>query len=181
MKKMIIPVAALSLLAVSVNVALAQVGTLNVFTSGEKAVAADVNANFSAIETVVNDNAAKVDAVELLANQSSTALTTITEKITELETGLTATETDITDHETRIVSLETGGNNCPSDAGEMVKVGPVCVDKYEASVWSAITEGVQYGVTTDDYLCNDNGNDCSSNTTDTALFARSDADVMPSA
>ena len=30
--------------------------------------------------------------------------------------------------------------------GAMVKVGPVCIDKYEASVWSSPTGGTQYGV-----------------------------------
>lgn len=63
----------------------------------------------------------------------------------------------------------------------MVKVGPLCVDKYEASVWSdPAGKGTQYGAkvgaefvnptTTqldrpgDDYPCDDNGNNCSGNT-----------------
>jgi formylglycine-generating enzyme required for sulfatase activity len=61
---------------------------------------------------------------------------------------------------------------CPSDS---VRVGPVCVDTYEASVWSGPAGGTQYGATSDDYPCDDNGNDC------TNIYARSVAGVLPSA
>ena len=49
----------------------------------------------------------------------------------------------------------------------MVRVGPVCVDKYEATVWSAppasngAPQGKQFGRSGDDYPCSFNGNDCS--------------------
>lgn len=59
----------------------------------------------------------------------------------------------------------------------MVKVGPLCVDVYEASVWSTPTGGTQYGATADDYPCGDNGNDC---TGAFAIYARSVAGVTPS-
>jgi len=42
----------------------------------------------------------------------------------------------------------------------MVKVGPLCMDVYEASVWSTPTGGTQYGAMFDNYPCNNNGNDC---------------------
>ena len=58
--------------------------------------------------------------------------------------------------------------------GVMVKVGSVCIDKYEASVWSSPTGGTQYGATGDDYPCNDNGQGC------TTIYARSVAGVTPS-
>jgi hypothetical protein len=58
--------------------------------------------------------------------------------------------------------------------GAMVKVGPVCLDKYEASVWSSPTGGTQYGTTSDDYPCNGNGQDC------TNIYERSVAGVKPS-
>src|SRR2546425_1315017 len=72
-----------------------------------------------------------------------------------------------------------GGTACPgSDASDvMVKVGPLCVDKYEASVWSGPTGGTQYGVTTNDYPCSRTANDC---TGATAIHARSVAGVRPS-
>jgi hypothetical protein len=57
--------------------------------------------------------------------------------------------------------------------GAMVKVGPTCIDKYEASVWSSPTGGTQYGTTGDNYPCNDDGQDC------TNIYARSVPGVTP--
>ncbi len=63
----------------------------------------------------------------------------------------------------------------------MVKVGPLCVDVYEASVWDTLAGGgTQYGAASDDYPCSDNGKDCSDATTATNIFARSEAGVTPS-
>jgi formylglycine-generating enzyme required for sulfatase activity len=53
----------------------------------------------------------------------------------------------------------------------MVKVGPVCVDRYEASIWDAPTGGNQI---TGEIPCNANGQDC------TDIYARSVAGVKPS-
>jgi hypothetical protein len=58
--------------------------------------------------------------------------------------------------------------------GAMVKVGDTCIDRYEASVWSKPNGGVQYGVSSDDYPCSDNGQDCSN------IYARSVPGVTPS-
>ena len=59
--------------------------------------------------------------------------------------------------------------------GAMVKVGSVCIDRYEASVWSRPNGGVQYGVSGDNYPCLDNGQDCKGK-----IFARSVTGVTPS-
>jgi len=59
---------------------------------------------------------------------------------------------------------------------EMVLVGTVCVDKYEASVWSTPTGGTQFGTTIDDYPCADGAQDC---TGASAIFARSIPAVQP--
>jgi formylglycine-generating enzyme required for sulfatase activity len=56
----------------------------------------------------------------------------------------------------------------------MVAAGAVCIDRYEASVWSSPTGGTQYGVSSDDYPCNDNGQNC------TNIYARSVPGVSPS-
>jgi hypothetical protein len=58
---------------------------------------------------------------------------------------------------------------------QMVRAGAVCIDKYEASVWSSPTGGTQYGVNSDNYPCNNNGQDCKGK-----IFARSVAGVTPS-
>lgn len=65
-----------------------------------------------------------------------------------------------------------------NDAGDiMVAAGSVCIDRYEASVWSSPTGGTQYGVSGDDYPCNDSGQNC---TGANAIYARSVAGVAPS-
>jgi Sulfatase-modifying factor enzyme 1 len=62
-----------------------------------------------------------------------------------------------------------------NDAGDvMVDAGSVCIDRFEASVWSSPTGGSQYGVSSDNYPCNDNGQGC------TNIYARSVAGVTPS-
>ena len=60
---------------------------------------------------------------------------------------------------------------------EVIKVGPLCVDAYEASVWDASTGGarVTFPVGDTTLPCDDNGNDC------TGIFARSVAGVTPTA
>lgn len=67
------------------------------------------------------------------------------------------------------------GAACPGTDPQdvMVRVGNVCVDVFEASVWSTPTGGTQYGVASADYPCAPTGNDC------TALYARSVAGVLP--
>ena len=64
---------------------------------------------------------------------------------------------------------------CPGGPYRMVRVGSVCIDRYEASVWSSPTGGTQYGVDSDDYPCHDNGQDCKGK-----IFVRSVPGVPPS-
>ena len=68
------------------------------------------------------------------------------------------------------------GTACPGNDPDdvMVRVGNLCVDVYEASVWSTPTGGTQYGIETLGYPCGPNGNDC------TSIYARSVAGVKPS-
>lgn len=99
---------------------------------------------------------------------------------TAVETAVNGNYSNITSNVNRLVALETA-LACPSG---MVKVGPLCVDIYEASVWDASddTATTQYGAIffTDDYPCGDNGNDCSSSGAN-PIYARSVAAVPPSA
>jgi formylglycine-generating enzyme required for sulfatase activity len=60
--------------------------------------------------------------------------------------------------------------NSPDDV--MVKVGSVCMDRYEASIWDAPTGGNQI---TGEIPCQPNGQDC------TNIYARSVAGVIPAA
>ena len=93
-----------------------------------------------------------------------------------------ADTTAVTANDADITALQQNGNPtgvacAGNDASDiMVRVGPLCVDKYEASVWSTASGGTQYGDGADDYPCADNGNDC------TAIYARSDSNgsIKPS-
>src|SRR3990170_8322233 len=74
------------------------------------------------------------------------------------------------------------GTSCTGNdiTDELVRVGSSCVDKYEASAWNApiaSSATTQYGISVDDFPCNDNGNDCSSTN---PIYARSVAGVTPS-
>lgn len=72
----------------------------------------------------------------------------------------------------------------------MVRVGPICIDQYEASVWSqppdsqGNPQGTRFGATTFNYPCSDNGNDCSRlrvlRVPGKAIFAASVPGVIPS-
>ena len=66
-----------------------------------------------------------------------------------------------------------GGCGPVAGTGAMVKVGSFCIDKYEVSVWSSPRGGTQYGVSSDNYPCKDNGQNCSN------IYARSVAGVKP--
>lgn len=108
----------------------------------------------------------------------------------QMNTNFETVESNITDLEERLQALETGIEPCsnlddPDD--QMVKVGSICVDKYEASVWNT-DHTIQYGENLDNYpgSCNDNGNGCSKSdntgtTRGTAIYARSVANKIPSA
>ncbi|MGH2956524.1 MAG: SUMF1/EgtB/PvdO family nonheme iron enzyme [Solirubrobacterales bacterium] len=61
----------------------------------------------------------------------------------------------------------------------MVAAGAVCIDRYEVSVWSAPKGGTRYGTSSDDYPCNDNGQDCKAGTAG-EIYARSVPGVTPS-
>ncbi|MCI0528870.1 MAG: formylglycine-generating enzyme family protein [Nitrospira sp.] len=79
------------------------------------------------------------------------------------------------------VGMVFAADKCPVN---MVPVGPICVDIYEVSVWSkppkenGTPQGSQFGATTDNYPCSDNGNDCSK--AGTKIYAVSAKGVTPS-
>lgn len=67
----------------------------------------------------------------------------------------------------------TAAGGCPTldPSDEMIQVGGVCIDKYEASIWDAPTGGSQI---TGAIPCNVNGQDCVG-----VIYARSVAGVEP--
>jgi hypothetical protein len=94
----------------------------------------------------------------------------------------------INDNHARIEILESElqtanpvGISCPgNDENDiMVRVGPLCVDRFEASVWSTAGGGTQLGTGNNGNIpCENNGNDCSIGA-DTPIFARSVQGVIP--
>ncbi len=174
--------------------------TVNDSTNGLGALGTKVTnleSTVNSLDSAVNNQSTglgalgtKVTNLENTVNDSTNGLGALGTKVTNLENavndstnGLGALGTRVGTLETRVDALESGGG-CPSD---MVPVGPICVDKYEASVWSNPDgTGTRYGDGTDDYAsagessagandgCQDNGNNCG------AIYAVSKAGVTPS-
>lgn len=94
--------------------------------------------------------------------------------------GTTAKSNEVNENFQALADAIGGITSCIGNdpADKMIKVGPVCVDVYEASVWSGPqlpTATTVYGITGDDYPCQDNGNNCNGK-----IFAKSAAAVKPS-
>jgi hypothetical protein len=67
-----------------------------------------------------------------------------------------------------------------SCSNDMVAAGSVCVDRYEASVWSGAGGGTQYGIDgAEDYPCPGSGTGCGAGEAN-PIYARSVASVKPS-
>jgi hypothetical protein len=94
---------------------------------------------------------------------------------------LKADATDVTANTTAILDLQQHANRSSLDcagndpADLMVRVGPLCVDVHEASLWDSATGGNAIDAST----CSDNGNDCSDGVTN--IYARSVANTAPDA
>lgn len=133
----------------------------NTFTAGTPAVAAQVNANFSAVKTAVDDNDARITT-----NAAAIAGTLVGPQGPAGPQGATgpAGSTGATgptgatgatgpagspDTADQVRDKFFAGTSCtnPNNSNDvMVKVGPICVDKYEASIWqNADGTGTQYG------------------------------------
>jgi hypothetical protein len=119
-----------------------------------------------------------LDTSDIAANQPISA-TNMVIRFTAIQTGVNGNASDIAGHTTDINALKstvgtsattglqgdvanlkgnlTGGTCVGNDGTDiMVRVGPLCVDKYEASIWSAKTGGSQVPASS----CSANGNDC---------------------
>jgi hypothetical protein len=167
----------------------------NSFTAGSTAVAADANANFDAVAASINDNDARIttstgdiatNATAITTNTDDTATNTadIATNATAITTNTDDTATNTADIATNATDIETNADaivalqGAVSCSADMVAVGPLCVDIYEASVWdSAAGTVTQYGDGVDDYpdACSDDGSGCYD-----LIFAVSQPDKNPS-
>ncbi len=152
----------------------------NSFTAGETAVAADVNANFDAVAASVNDNDSRVTTNAGNISTNAGDISTNAGDISTNSAAITANGiTSTSDHENRIAANETAisdGTSCP--AGEMVAVGSLCVDTYEASVWDTASGPSQ--ILDGALPCATNGSDCGANAAN-PIYARSVPNVTPAA
>ncbi len=78
----------------------------NNFTAGSPAVAAEVNANFDAVQTVVNDNASRIATLESALAALQTTVSAQATTISSLESQLTAQATTLSNQAATITSLE---------------------------------------------------------------------------
>lgn len=127
----------------------------------------------TALDTVTTTAGNSIDgnAADIAANAAG-----IADNATDIATNGDAIQ-DLQQHANR-TGIACAGNDA-SDI--MVRVGPLCVDAYESSVWDTSQGGgTQYGVGSDSYPCNDNGNDCSASAT-FPIYARSEVNRNPSA
>lgn len=190
-------------LSVSAQAMASDVTIPNAFVSGTAAKAEDVNANFNALATSVNDNNTRIngntaaitgkanttDVTDALAGKANTADvdSALAGKANSADLNAKANAGDVSANsaaisglqQRQISSLDCKGNDA-SDI--MVRVGNVCVDKYEASVWDATGSSQITGT----LPCSVNGSNCSAtdNTgadNTNAIYARSVSGVTPTA
>jgi hypothetical protein len=178
--------------AIATNTAAIGANTLAI---GTKANSADVAANTADIATNTADIATNTADIATNTDDIATNTADIATNAGDIATNaanISANSSDIADLLAGINGTTCLGN----DSNDiMVRVGPLCVDKYEASVWSTSTGtvGVPYGTASDNYPdsdpansnigCNDNGNGCSGAaavTAGDAIYARSQIGVAPS-
>jgi hypothetical protein len=124
------------------------------------------------LDTVQSDDlgpGAQVTAPDVAANAVNGA-----DVVDNSLTGADINEANLDATPLRTRDAQGGCSPSVAGTGVMVKVGPVCIDRYEVSVWSSPTGGTQYGTSSDNYPCHDNGQNC------TNIYARSVAGVTPS-
>jgi hypothetical protein len=243
-KKSLLNSTIMALLATASSAALAASLTVpNSFTAGNTAVAADVNANFTAVKTAVDDNDGRIttNAADIATNATAiagkadtttvntalglkadtaavntalglkadttavntalglkadtttvnTALglkadtTTVTANTADIATNATGIATNVTAIATNATAIATNAtaitalqaaNTCPSD---MVAAGTLCVDKYEASVYSDVSLTTIIAGANINTACSQDGSDCSVGAA-SPIYAGSVAGVMPS-
>lgn len=144
------------------------------FTTGTTAKASEVNANFSALHTAI-------DTISLTPGPTGTTGATGAQGSAGAPGATGPAGSPDTANQVRDKFFT--GTSCIGNSASdiMVKVGPLCVDKYEASVWSVFDgTGTPYGVFTGQ-TAYPGTFPANGNWTTTPLFAVSKAGVLPSA
>ncbi len=143
MKKTVLSIGIAAAFIVGGTTAMAgEVAGLEIFETGETALASEVNGNFTAVKTAVDDNNTKITTLEGVVGADNTQglQAAVAGKLDAsvldevVLSDIAINKTAIGDAETglvkRVDDLEavSGGGDCPDD---MVSVGPICFDKTE--------------------------------------------------
>ncbi len=142
-------------------------GNIATNTSNIATNTSDIATNTGNIST--NTTNIATNTSNIATNTSDIA--TNTSDIATNTSNIATNATNITTNATAISALQDSSFTCPSD---MARVGPICVDLYEASVYDAPTGGNAVTNT----ACQANGNDCSAGAAN-PIYARSAAGVQP--
>ncbi len=167
------------LLGASASALAAPVAVPHTFQANTPAKAEDVNGNFETLRDAINahdtalgDKATKTELNDALAGKADK--TTVDGK---------ADSSAVSANSAAISALQQrqpGNFSCGDNGNDiMVRVGNLCVDKYEASIWDA-SASTQYT----NVPCLINGNDCTAKDSSgasnaNAIYARSVAGVLP--
>ncbi|MCF6300676.1 MAG: hypothetical protein L3J52_06120 [Proteobacteria bacterium] len=89
------PLTTMLMVVLALNINASELTIPNTFTANTPAVAAQVNANFAAVEVSVDDNDSRLDALEALVTQLQTDLATANSTISTLQTDLTTANSNI--------------------------------------------------------------------------------------
>jgi Sulfatase-modifying factor enzyme 1 len=170
--------------------------SINTNTANISANTGKINTNtsdISGLQTNVTTNANDIATLQTNVTANTNTLSTHATDITTLQTddttntsAIASISSSVTSNQSAIQLLQQNSDKsgipCAGNdsSDEMVRVGSLCVDKYEASAWdTSAGGGTEYGVSSADYPCNANGNDCSMSAAN-PIYARSQAGVMPS-
>jgi hypothetical protein len=118
-------------LAISLGIAcsagVAHAGSISgTFNSGDPLTAAKM----TEIQGAVNDNDGRITT-------NTNDITSLTGRVTTNEGDINTLTTDVTNLQADVTNLQTGSGSCAGNntSDVMVRVGPICVDKYESSLW----------------------------------------------
>ncbi len=126
--------------------------------------------------------AASLTVTDFIAGDSATAAS-VNDAFEQVETAISDTDDEINALEAAIATLNTSvTSGCPTNAGDMVKVGSFCVDKYEATLYSDPAGGNSNLIADPRTLtsCLADGNECSVGAVE-PIYARSDDAVSATA
>lgn len=118
---------------------------LDTYATGDTLTAAKMNN----IKAEVNDNNARITT-------NTNDITSLTTTVGGHTTSISGLTTNVTNLQADVTNLQTGSGTCSGNNASdvMVRVGPICVDKYEASLWTNKTSSA---TATDTTGCNADG------------------------